>query len=43
MAANRAEAAPCGGRYGSISRPSLALMTAWIRVAAPSFWRALSM
>jgi hypothetical protein len=32
-----------GGRYGSISWPFLALMAAWVRVAAPSLRRALSM
>jgi hypothetical protein len=30
-------------RYGSISRPVAALITASVRVAAPSFARALSM
>ena len=31
------------GRHGSMRRPLLALMTASVRVAAPSFVRALSM
>jgi hypothetical protein len=29
--------------YGSIRRPVAALITAWVRVAAPSLVRALSM